>query len=197
MDDTEQMIVNELRRIDRAIERRDKALQAESNKDGMRTFPKRYVLDLSVDIPVTAEDVVVESQLNPVIRSFVVDRDCKRFFCKQVVASIIARGDVGASSVTATPPVNPFPLTDRVLDFLWKVRDTSTDREWSDYPLPSYVLPIEGLIGGYALPAPAVLDPGTEVEVSITPLAARRSLFPIQNISKISVLFSFVGFEVL
>ncbi|NBT35339.1 MAG: hypothetical protein EBT03_07345 [Betaproteobacteria bacterium] len=201
MDDTEQMIVNELRRIDRAIERREKALQAASEKDGARTFPRRYVLDLPVDIPVSTEEppsiYFPGSVLLPVSRSFVVDRDCKRFFCQQIVASLIVNGNLAGQSASLTPFQTGSQNT--LLPFLWQVRDTSTNREWSDYPLPSFVLPIESMVGGYSLPAPAVLDPGTEVEVSLQPLSATNLLTEetVTEIRKISVIFSFVGFEVL
>jgi hypothetical protein len=197
MDDTEQMIVNELRRIDRAIERREKALQAIDKKEGMRTFPRRYVIDLPVDIPATPLRFVTEADLTPTTRSFVIDRDCKRFFCHQMTASLIVRGDSNAIPASLTPPTGTDLSTS--LFFLWKVRDTSTDRDWSDYPLPSYVMPVVSLIGNHLLPAPAVLDPGTEVEVSLKPITAILDIAGsnVQNIRQISVVFSFIGFEVL
>jgi hypothetical protein len=200
MDDTEQMIVNELRRIDRAIERREKALQSALEKEGARTFPRRYVLDLPVDIPPSTEEppsiYFPGSVLLPVARSFVVDRDCKRFFCQQLTASLIVNGGISGESASLTPYQTG--AQDSLLPFLWQVRDTSTNREWSDYPLPSFALPIDSMIGGYVLPAPAVLDPGTEVEVSLQPLSATNSLAGVlTQIRRISVIFSFIGFEVL
>jgi hypothetical protein len=204
MDDVEQLIVNQLRRTDRAIEKRQKALaQVVDAPVKGRTFNRRYVTEFSFDSSNYNNDVFEARRFDvpPQTRSFIVDRDCKRFFCQEVVATILLVGSLFPTGNTPVPSAQKFSLCPlnawRSMPFDWTVRDTSTDREWSDTALPSvYVL--QGLVGGYRLPSWAVLEPGTETQVTIAPkFVANQVPGLIAYVAKVEVSFSFVGFEVL
>ena len=197
MDDVEQLIVNQLRRTDRAIEKRQKLLSRVVDEPVKgRTFNRRYALEFSF-----SPDPDGTTPVSPQTRSFVVEKDCKRFFCQELVATtliVASRYPLGNNPV---PPANKLTISPsaawRLMPYTWIVRDTSTDREWSDTPLPcTYVQ--QGHVGGYRLPSWAVLEPGSEVQVTIAPNFVSPQLSPeFVIVSKAEIVFSFIGFEVL
>jgi len=199
MDDVEQLIVNQLRRTDRAIDKRQKLLsQVVDTPVKGRTFNRRYALEFSF---APDPDFFGTTPVSPETRSFVVERDCKRFFCQEIVATtlvVASRYPVGNEPV---PPANKLTISPssawRLMPYTWIVRDTSTDREWSDAPLP-YTYVQQSHVGGYRLPSWAVLEPGTEVQVTIAPNYVSPDLPPeYVVVSRAEVIFSFIGFEVL
>jgi hypothetical protein len=197
MDDVEQMIINQLRRTDRAIEARKKRIQEalKEKESGGRIFNRRYVLEFGFT-PQSEQGASATFNVLPVTRSFVVDRDSKRFFCQEVSFALLAVG-LPFQQQTASKLTLPWYAAQRVMPFTWQVRDTSTDRDWSDAPLPS-VFAQQGFVGGYRLPAAVVLEPGTEVQTTIQPNFVRNNVAPyIEILSGIEVQFSFIGFEVL
>lgn len=187
MDDVQQMIVNEVNRLERVIEKRAKALEQLEAKVQRRTSPRRYVLEF----PIPADNKFLNQ---PFTRSFVVDRDCTRFFCQSLAVSIAAVGRVPlvANSNKATLP----PSVLDALDFTWRIRDTSTDREWQNAPLPRYFL-ASGLTTALDLPWPATARPGTEIEATLVPSILSQSTILLSDITSYTVQISFVGFEVL
>lgn len=192
MDDVQQMIVNEVKRLERVIDKRTKALAQLDEKIQKRTSPRRYVLEFPV--PAETAAVATAATNQPVTRSFVVDKDRARFFCQDVVFSVSAVGTViGSSSNKATlsPEFN-------LLDFTWRIRDTSTDREWQNTPLPRYFM-ASGLTTGLNMPWPAPLRPGAEIETTIVPTLVSASALTagFSNLTSYTVQVSFVGFEVL
>jgi hypothetical protein len=197
MDDAEQMIINQLRRTDRAIEARKKRIQEalKEKESSGRIFNKRYVLEFGFT-PRFEEEASVTFDVLPATRSFVVDRDVKRFFCQEISFALLAVG-LPFQQQASSKLTLPWYAAQRAMPFTWQVRDTSTDRDWSDAPLPS-VFAQQGFVGGYRLPAAVVLDPGTEVQATIQPNFVRNNVpFYIQTLSAIEVQFSFIGFEVL
>lgn len=187
MDDVQQMIVNEVKRLERVIEKRAKALAQLEVKTQQRTSPRRYVLEY--DIPAGNEALA-----RPLNRSFVVDRDCSRFFCQEVVMSVSVVGQI-----TGVANSNKFTLSPEwsgSLDFTWRIRDTSTDREWQSHPLPSYFL-ASGLTSPLSMPWSASLRPGTEVETTIVPTVSGAALLSFDIVSSYTLQIAFVGFEVL
>lgn len=192
MDDVQQMIVNEVNRLERAIDKRAKALAQLEAKTQKRTSPKRYVLEFIVPA-----DTRFLSQ--PFTRSFVVDKDCQRFICQSIVASVAVVGQVsgfGATSQGSNKLTLP-PESTNALDFLWRIRDTSTDREWQNQPLPRYFL-ASGLTSAFDLPWSAPVRPGAEIETTIVPtVIGSNPTFSISDVVSYTVQISFFGFEVL
>lgn len=197
MDDVEQMIINQLRRTDRAIEARKKRIQEalKEKESSGRIFNKRYVLEFGFT-PRFEEEATTTFDILPVTRSFVVDRDTKRFFCQELSFSFLAVG-VPFQQQTATKVTLPWYAAQAVMPFTWQVRDTSTDRDWSDAPLPS-VFAQQSFVGGYRLPAAVVVEPGTEVQAIIQPNFIRNTVTSyLASLSSVEIQFSFIGFEVL
>jgi len=187
MDDVQQMIVNEVKRLERVIDKRAKALAQLEAKVQQRTAPRRYVLEY--DVPAGSD------ALNrPFTRSFVVDKDCSRFFCQDVVFSIAAVGEI--TGVANSNKMTLSPAWFGTLDFTWRIRDTSTDREWQNTPLPRYFL-ASGLTAGLSLPWSSPLRPGAEIETTIVPTQARTSISGFTSVTSYTLQIAFVGFEVL
>lgn len=187
MDDVQQMIVNEVKRLERVVEKRAKTLAQLEAKAQQRTAPRRYVLEY--DLP-AGSDVLNR----PFTRSFVVDKDCSRFFCQDVVFSIAAVGEI-----TGVANSNKFTLTPEwagTLDFTWRIRDTSTDREWQNTPLPRYFL-ASGLTSGLPLPWSSALRPGAEIETTIVPTQSNAFILGFNSVTSYTLQIAFVGFEVL
>jgi hypothetical protein len=199
MDDVEQMIINQLRRTDRAIEARKKRIQEalKEKESSGRIFNKRYVLEFGFAAPPYVGDrTSTDLDVLPVTRSFVVDRDVKRFFCQELSFSFLVVG-VPYQQQIATKVTIPWFAAQALMPFTWQVRDTSTDRDWSDAPLPS-VFAQQGFVGGYRLPAAVVVEPGTEVQATVRPNFIRNTLVSyLASLSSVEIQFSFIGFEVL
>ncbi len=190
MDDVQQMIVNEVKRLERVVEKRAKTLEQLEAKVQQRTIPRRYVLEY--DIPTAQWQTILNR--TPFTRSFVVDKDCSRFFCQDIVCSIAAVGQIDGV-------VNSNKLTlsmewAELLDFTWRVRDTSTDREWQNEPLPRYFL-ASGLTSGLSLPWSAGLRPGAEIEVAVVPTWMRTTIPNFTSVTSYTLQIAFVGYEVL
>ena len=198
MDDVQQMIVNEINRLERVLKKRAKALEQLEAQSQLRTTPRRYVLEYV--FPAVADNIKVINV--PITRSFVVDKDCKRFFCQEVSCSIAAVGQIvnatNSNKITLPPSGNPGTLLEVVpVDFTWRIRDTATDREWQSQPLPRYFL-----ASGQTAPLPmawyAPLKPGAEIEVTIVPTAADPFVVDVfAELNSYTVQISFSGFEVL
>lgn len=187
MDDVQQMIINEVKRLERVIDQRSKALAALEAKVQKKTVPRRYVLEY--DVPAGTA-----SLYRPFTRSFVVDKDCSRFFCQDVVFSVAAVGEI--TGVANSNKMTLTPQWQGPLDFTWRIRDTSTDREWQNTPLPRYFL-ASGLTAGLSLPWSAPLRPGAEIETTIVPTQAQTPISQFTSVSSYTLQIAFVGFEVL
>ena len=96
VNESDQLLVNELRRIERAIEKRQKVLESLSTAKGKQNFNRRYVLDIPLDV---VNDTVRNT---PVTRSFVVDRDCIQFCCRELVFTPFASVPVRQPSTLAS-----------------------------------------------------------------------------------------------
>lgn len=189
--ETASILVNELRRIDRAMGETQRVLDAADKKSGLRVIPHQYSVELSFDV-VTSPDTPT-----PDVKSFVIDRDCQAFFCCKISYTLLAVGEI---AVTATANKITIPAKTRGLScpFMWTVRDSSSDREWQDQPMPSFLL-ASGQVDGHRLPKPAILPSGSEVQVSAQPLVttARVVGFTVDTVQRYIVQMSFSGFEVI
>lgn len=188
MDDVQQMIVNEVKRLERVIEKRAKALEQLEAKAQRRTAPRRYVLEFSIPAGTGA------LPQQPVTRSFVVDKEASRFFCQDVVCSVSAVGTI--TGVTSSNKLTLSPEWLSTLDFLWRIRDTSTDREWQNEPLPRYFM-ASGLTAGLNMPWSSPLRPGAEIEVTIVPTLVSGNVVGINPVLSYTLQIAFVGFEVI
>jgi hypothetical protein len=198
MDDVQQMIVNELQRLDRAIQKRTKTIEQLESKAQAGTVPKRYVLEYELPVALTnfgtglADPKVLGV---PLVRSFVVDRDCKRFCCQEIVCAVAAVGAI--AGISGSNKVSLNPELSRNLNFTWSVRDTATDREWQNHPLFRYFL-ASGLTAPLALAWPASMRSGAEIEVALTPTEAENAVPTVfESLEYYTVQIAFVGFEVL
>lgn len=196
MEDVDVMLVNELRRLQRVVEKRKKVLSAEP-KNNKRVFNRRYVVDLDIAEPF--EDAANEPLFPRTLQgSFVVDRDCEYFCCQEMSYTVTVTGTVDmpgvlpnvAAKVSVTPGSSVF-------SFFWEVRDTHSDRSWQNAPLPNLVMG-NGKVGGLRLPQAAKLPAGTDVQLVVSPVGLTTVDFGVLTaINRIGVQVNFIGFEVL
>jgi hypothetical protein len=211
MSDVEMSLLNEYRKIDRALEQRkreinelEKRLKANGNLPLDRR-PKRY----SVEYDFTPGD------LQPQEQSFFVDGG-SRFYASSIESTFRVTGQaavddggggtIAGQAVTATLPWSPVRDSTRssqrngYFDFLWTIRDTGSDREWQNVPQPALFL-LTGALSPLYLPVPGVIRSGSEVFVNIDPFFSRvvngSNLGLFQTVSTYTVLVSFWGEEVI
>ncbi len=187
--ENEQMMLNELRRLERAINARRKVIEDMGKKPTLSVTPRRYVLDFAFKAPASA------AALPPVTRSVVIDREAPVFYCKEMTYAVTAQGTLSVTSVGARITISPH-LRDIIFPFTYKVRDSATDREWQNLPLPSTALG-GGWVGGMPLSKKAMLPAGTELSCEVNPLVAATSVASVfSSIASYTVQITFVGFEV-
>lgn len=199
MNESEQLLINELRRLDRAIDKRKKAFSALTEAKDKRVFSRRYVLEIPISLRKVQGEFSISYTVDtqPVTRSFVVDKDCINFSCREIVYTVAG---VGTLYTGSGPTEGRFSfLNTSVLWFQWEVRDTYTDRAWQNLPMPDLALG-SGKTSGLPLGRPAVLLPGTEVSFTVRPLT-NYGLLPIEQVGFVPTSYalqvSFVGTEVL
>lgn len=224
MDDVDQMEWNEYQRLERAIVARKKRVEAlERGSPIIRQRNFRYALDFNFDFtlmagPTQASFVRSFDDVSPPAaqtRSFIVKSDTEQqqstnFYVKSVEASyaVFASQDTGEEPL---PPGQRFFIGPdyrrNFFDFTWKVRDTGSDREWSNTALPSGLLMtgnVNPLLFGNGH---CKLSGGTEVIVEVTPtfsgnlltLESGEFVFgaALTSFKSHFLQLSFVGVEVL
>lgn len=195
-------LTNEYRRLQRQLEAKTQQLESLTSKnapggqfptdfDGARN--RRYTIEFDIQAGSTV----------PVERSVNIETGTI-FRCAYVESFVQAIGQ--ASDRFTGEPVTVFatlPWGSRLVyfDFLWKIRDTGTDREWCDQPQPSFFLG-----GGYVeplwLPRRAVLGGGTSLFAEINPFVSVTDAGDLPGfffggaITAYRVKISFVGHEV-
>lgn len=186
MDDVQQMLVNELNRLERAINNRTKVIEKLEAKEKKVSLPKRYVLEFQF--------TPSASRLPPQSRSFVVDRDSSRFVCQQIVPTVAVAGTRVGTATASKLTISPEGTG--TLRYACSFRDTSTDREWQNYPISYYHL-TGGFVSGLVLPYPAVLQSGSEIEVTVSSVSLYAFISGFTSVSSVTLQLSFVGFEVV
>jgi len=203
--DTDAMIINEARRLDRAVKGRAATLkqleaQLKSRPSMLERRPKRYSLEFDFTPPADAiaNDGFVP-ELGAPLKSFVVDGGTK-FFCATIETSVRVIGEFSDGS-TVQPITRPYCTGDdnrqRFIEFFWKIRDTGADREWQNMKQPSVFL-MSGSLSPLFLPIHGVVRGGSEIAVEVEPVSAffgSTNLF--NSVSTVSVHFSFHGHEVI
>jgi len=191
----DQLLINEMRRIDGAIKKRQKVIESLASAQGKKIFNRRYVIDLPVAI--IGDPGSPSISLEPVYRSFVVDRDCVYFFCKELVYTVAATASIFQPFGAPTAGKVSLPNTLVGVWFNWEVRDTYTDRSWQNLPLPCFAMG-SGKTSGFPLSRPAALPAGTEVQFTLAPFSDfLQGSGLIDAVSAFSVQVSFSGFEVV
>lgn len=94
------------------------------------------------------------------------------------------------------------PWSDRLryFDYLWKIRDTGTDREWNERPQPS-LFGGGGYFGPLWLPRRVVLGGGTTIFAEVSPIVSlatptQSSFFQGGSLNSYVVQISFIGHQV-
>jgi len=208
MNDTETMLVNEYRRIERALARR-RAQVAALEKQAARApayaveRPKRYAVEFSFE----------PGDLQEQSKSFLVDGGT-RFKCLTVESNLRVVGNVrvddGGGGVLTGQSVQMTlgygfgdaggSYRNEFFSFQWAIRDTGSDREWQNEKMPDVFL-MSGHLAPLWLPIPSVVEGGSHVAVDIDPLF-NRVVTPgspdglLATITKYIVQISFHGVEV-
>lgn len=223
MDDVDQMELNEYNRLERAIESRRKRIEAlEKGSPLIRQRNFRYVLDFNFNYTIMAGfssfgllGTFPDVQPPPAqTRSFIVksEKEAEKrtnFYVKSIEASyaVFASQDVPD---TTQPGQRFFIGPDyrrNFFDFTWRVRDTGSDREWSNTALPSSLLMtgnVNPLLFGNGH---CMLSGGTEVIIEVTPTFSGNLLLKqagefqtpaaLTSFKSHFLQFCFVGVEVL
>ena len=91
----------------------------------------------------------------------------------------------------------PETLRPSIMDYTWTIRDSSTDRDWCNIPLPSAVIRT-GNLGMFGLNAQAKLSGGTRVTVTVnqTFFDANSEASGLKTFSSHSLQFVLTGISV-
>lgn len=185
MDDTDIMDVNEYMRLQKAIEERTKRVdELEKDRKHREESNFRYVLDYT--FPFDGTNIPA-----PQTRSFVVKAGT-RFIVKAFEGVYGLQGDGQRTFID--------PLT-RYLGFFrfnFLIRDTGTDRQWSDHPMPDQVLLSRYLNPHIFGAGHAQLDGGSEVSVDIIPTfsSSPANASPFTTITDHVLQVAFAGIQV-
>ncbi len=193
-------IANEYRRLQRQLENKTAQLNALLEVNGQAgEFPtefegarnRRYSIEMAFKPGV----------LLPQERSVTVESGTI-FRCAYVESFLRAVGTAEDPFTTEDVTANvTLPWNDRLLyfDYLWRIRDTGTDREWADQPQPSMFLG-GGYTGPLWFPRRVVLGGGSVIFATVDPFKSAGTgdtgYFDQGAIEQYLVQFSFVGHEV-
>lgn len=183
----ERMMVAELRRLERALAARKKELdELEAKIDLARPRNRRYNADFSfafVD-DATQEYIYVDEKAPTVAKG-------TRFFVLELELGFQIVSDGAAFNMGPTFMRNFF-------DFEWRVRDTGSDRDWSNDWLPSQFL-FSGDVRGFCPKSPFVCSGGADIVTSVRVTRSRDTLGEgdlFTNIEAFELQIGFVGVEV-
>ncbi len=194
-------LANEYRRLQRQLESKTQQLDAllrvnaeagdfPTDFDGVRN--RRYSIEMSFEA----------GSLEPQESSVQVEKGTI-FRCAAVESFVRAIGTAGDpytgddATVQATLPWDQRFIS---FDFLWRLRDTGTDREWTDQPQPALFLG-----GGYTeplwLPRRTILGGGTKIFANVDPFQSvtddTSSFFQGGgSVERYLVQISFIGHDV-
>ncbi len=177
------MLENEERRLERLLAQYTRELdELEKQIDLTTPRNRRYNVNFTIPIDVADDDVFTQSAI--------VNRGT-RFYAMELQAHYTVQ------STGATFNLGPV-LMRKFFDFEWRVRDTGSDREWSNDWLPSDFLYSGDVCGLLSQEAPALIagNAGIEVDVrvSYSQTDGEGSLF--DDIQQHILQLSFVGVEV-
>jgi hypothetical protein len=217
MDDTEQMMINDARAIERAIEQRTAKVDALEKRLKTRRArhlaerPKRYGVEFRYESDLPSN--LLQQRYPAQRQSFTVDGGTE-FRCTEVSTSVRVIGQAQVDPTAAGQFVDitlPYDIAagngggsakpqnrQFYLEFFWQIRDTGSDRAWQNMEMPSVFL-LSGHISPLFLPAPCTLLGGTKTVVETRPVrfqtgSGESELF--HSVQSIVLHFSFHGVEV-
>lgn len=207
MQDTDQLLVNEFRKLERSISANKKKLdklKARFNKQRGTLIdrrPQRYSTEFNF----------VPGSLQTQRQTFTTNGGTL-FFCTEISSSVRVIGQsivkgVSGQSVNLTRPYgtgvsnvgNAAIYRNEFFDYDWRVTDTSEDREWQNVQQPAPFMG-SGSLSGMELPVAARIRGGAKVLVEVDPhfsipfTAAIEGLFADVTTFVLHICFS--GYEV-
>lgn len=204
-------LTNEYRRLDRQLASKEAQLSALLSVNGEAgPFPtdfdgvlnRRYSIDVVFDTPPDAS--VLNDYLQPKELPVIVDAGTI-FRCAAIETFVTAIGtgvDPYSGNDTTVQATLAWDARLNYFDFLSRIRDTGTDREWFDRPQPSLFLG-GGYTGPLWLPRRVILGGGTVIYASIEPFRNIRTVSALSggffvggSVSQYVVQVSFIGHQV-
>lgn len=185
MHDTDQMLINEVHKLERAIAARVRAVEALEKVQPLKRLPRRYTVDLEWE----GGDLLAKSN------NFVVAEDCERFECFAITHTLFAVGTTTLSeSSLGTVSSNYVQST---MPFVWRVVNTSAGRPWQNGWLP-WTLMGGGTLQPRWLPTPVKVLPGADIRLEVKPVNSVTSAAgPFTSLARYRLQAAFVGVEVL
>lgn len=179
---------NEERRLERALARMTKELDDIEKQIDLKTpRNRRYNVNFSFDwvnAPTPSEPIYVDT------RAAVINKD-RRFYAMGLEMHYKVQSE-GATFALGPVFMREF------FDFDWRIKDTGSDREWSNDWLPSDFLYSGDMCGLLTPTAPAIVGGNASIDVSVRVLKSLNSgtgtLF--STIEKHLLQISFIGVEV-
>lgn len=199
MSDIEQMSLNLFRKNQRLMQALEKKLPVNkpSNLNGGTNF--RYVLEFTIDA--TDLSAATNDPAKFVTQSFITRHD-RQFIVTRMECATIVTGTVNGSAARLDLAAfrrayGPYPA-DHLIDFTWRVSDSSSDGQWSNTALPANVL-LSGSAGGLRFAHGRPIKGGTEVTMNVLVGEMTTDLadptYPISDITAYILQFSFIGVE--
>jgi hypothetical protein len=204
-------IANEYNRLSRQIEKKTQQLDSLLAANGPAgPFPmdfagmqnRRY----NIDFVFEAEDQLSglpQPLFNGIQEKGVTIESGTIFRCAYVESFVRAIG-TGVDRFSGLPTVVQATLSWdsrlNMFDFMWRLRDTGTDREWTNLPQPSLFLG-GGYLGPLWLPRRVVLGGGTQILAEVAPFLAVADTSGIfgfffgGSVTTYELHMSFVGHE--
>ncbi len=194
-------IANEYRRLQRQLESKQQQVEALLAVNGEAgPFPTDFegaqVRRYAIEFP------FVPGTLVPQERSVTVESGTI-FRCAYMESFLKATGTAADpyTAVSATSSV-VLPWDQRLayFDYMWRVRDTGTDREWVDPPQPS-LFGGGGYVGPAWLPRRVILGGGSVIYATVDPFISaaspgEHSFFTGGTLTQYVLQMDFVGHEI-
>jgi hypothetical protein len=179
MNDTDQMLLNEYQKVERAIAARASEIavlkkKISQNPHALTRRPKIYEVEFDF----------TPGELQPITKAFAVDGGT--VFCPATVGTsfrVVGTAQSGQLAqvtmgygLTLTPGGPPGPGSNRqeMFDFEWTIRDTGADREWQNERQPSVFL-CSGHLSPLWLAKAGKIMGGSEVNITIYPVFSRSA----------------------
>ncbi len=192
-------LANEYQRLQRQLVSKTQQLDALMSMNGEAgDFPPDFAGNelrrYSIDFP------FVPGVLEPQEGSVTVEAG-STFRCAYVESFVRAVGtaDDPYSGDPSTAQVTlPWDVRQSAFDYMWRVRDTGTDREWVEPPQPA-LFGGGGYVGPLWLPRRVVLGGGTVIYATLDPFVSAVdgvNFFASGGVTGYTVQMSFVGHDV-
>lgn len=184
----------EYAKIQGAIESASKRIAAYEDQIGPKIRPYRYVVNMAYEGNIDNDDFPSQVRI-----ASVQIKEGTIFYAKRLecVYSVVGTLASNSQAITLTVPAS---VRIPIFRFLWSVRDTGSDREWQNSPLPDSLL-FTGNTNGFVLKGGHfLLSGGSELVIAVNASINTGGLpftnVPLTAISSHQLQFSFAGVEV-